>query len=235
MHKYWKKNRRQLQMTITHLNRFHNRSLRKTTKLSNVPLDNIFSKLSLVLWTSLAEVELNILITENEHFTRAFLDTVDLTKKIETHKWLALLDYYFQKHYLASQKTTLSKTNLGDTAHHRYHTIRDVILDDLGPFIELRNRVAHGQWAVAFNSDGLKKNQELTTHIWKLSKKDLIFLKSLVKNLPPLVKLLISSKTTFERDYDKYLNRINRARKEVDLRFDFLVKHLKRKAKGKKA
>ncbi len=218
-------------MTISHLNRFHNRSLRKETKLSEVPLDNVFSKLVLVLWMSLSEIEFNILLTENEELTKSFLEKIDLSKKTELDKWITLIDYFFKEQYFGNQNRELTQVDLGDTTFHRYETIKNIVAEDLRPFIELRNRIAHGQWAVAFTSEGIKKNQELTTHIWKLSKKDIMLLKSFVRNLPPLLKLLITSKKTFERDYDKYTNKINKAKKDVDLRFDWLVKYLGNKAK----
>jgi len=227
-YKYWKKNKRQIQMTISYLNRFHISALGKEQKLSELPLDNIYSKLILILWTSLIEVEFNILVTENEYFTRPLLNRTDLSNKSETEKWLALIDYFFKDKYFGNQNRELNLLNLGDTNYHRYETLRRIITEDLRPFVELRNRLAHGQWAVAFNYVGSEKNQELTTHIWKLSKKDTMLLKAFVTNLPPLFKALVTSKKTFERDYDKYINRIMKAKNDADLKFRWLLKKAKR-------
>ena len=225
MYKYWKKNKRQIQQTIIHLNRFHIGALRKRQKLNELSLDNIYSKLILPLWTSLAEVEFHLLITQHEQLTKPFLDKVDLSNKPETDRWLALVEYFFKDKYLNNQKRELNKLNLGVTHYHRYETLIKIISEDLKPFVELRNRLAHGQWAVAFNSVGGAKNQKFTTQAWILSKKDMILLKAFVTNLPPLVELLMTSKKTFERDYDKYVHRILLAKKDVDLRFAFILSH----------
>ena len=218
-------------MTITLLNRFQLRALRKGTKLSEISLDNIYSKLVLTLWVSLAEVEFNILLTANEYFTKSFLETVDLSRKSEVEKWLVMVDYFFKDKYFNRQDREPSLINLGDTNYHRYEMLRKIITEDLRPFIELRNRLAHGQWAVAFNYIGHGENQELTKDIWTLSKKDIMLLKSFVTNLPPLVKLLITSRKTFERDYDKYVYRIIKAKNDADLKFEWIRKQSFRGAK----
>lgn len=209
-------------MTITYLNRFHVRVLRREQRLSDISLDNIYSKLVLILWTSLAEVEFHILITENEHFTKAFVQRTNISAKSEVEKWLALIDYFFRDKYLHRQDRDLTILNLGDTNYHRYETLTEIIREDLGHFIELRNKLVHGQWAVAFNYVGFRKNQELTKDIWTLSKKEIMLLKSFVTNLPPLVKLLVTSSQAFERDYDKYVHRVLKAKKDADLKYEWI-------------
>ena len=225
MYKYWRKNKRQIKMTITYLNSYHVKVLKRGGRLSEVSLDNIYSKLVLILWTSLAEVEFHILITENEYFTKPFVEHTDISTKSESEKWLALVDYFFRYNYLHRQDRELDVLSLGDTNFHRYETITRVIREDLGHFIKLRNRLAHGQWAVAFNDVGFEKNQELTTEIWTLSKKEIMLLKSFVTNLPHLIKPLIISRQTFERDYDKYMHRILKAKYDADLKYEWILRH----------
>jgi hypothetical protein len=214
-------------MTIIHLNRFHRRALAKDSKLSEIALDNIWAKLMLVLWTSLAEVEFNILLTEHYHFTKAFLTHIDITRESTTDKWLALVDYFFRDNYFRNQHRKLDEMNLGSTSYYRYCKLRQIIQEDLGPFIELRNRIVHGQWAVTFNYTGFEKNQELTTYAWKLSKKEIMLLKAFITNLPPLIRALITSRATFERDYDKYVNRIIKAKHDADMKFERMLKQRK--------
>lgn len=212
-------------MTITHLNRFHVRAARKGTNMSEVSLDNIFAKIVLPLWISLLEVEFMILITENNTFTNIFLQHIDINNKCEVDKWSSLIDYFFKLNYFNNQKRELTEPNLGSTIYHRYNTLHKILNDDISPFIEMRNRISHGQWAVAFNFNNEDKNQVLTTHIWKLSKKEIMLLKSFVTNFPILIKFLVTSKKTFERDFDKYTNRIIKAKVDKDLKYKWLKKH----------
>jgi len=222
--KYWKKNKRQIEMTITHLNRFQIRAVRKETKISELSLDNIFSKIIHPLWISLLEIEYNILISESTHFTNDFLENHNTVDASLIDKWLLLADFFFKKQYLKRQDRELNKLNLGMTTYSRYQTIKSIINDDIRPFVELRNKLVHGQWAVAINLTGKGKNQELTTNIWKLSKKEIMLIKAFVKHLPPLMKLLITSKKTFERDYDKYTHKILKAKSDLELKFEWLKK-----------
>lgn len=219
---YWKKNKRQIEMTIVHLNRFQIRALRKETKISELSLDNVFSKVILPLWISLLEVEFNILLSENIHFTEDFVTKLNTAEDNSIAKWHRLSKYFFKKKYLKNQNEELNALNLGMTTYSRYKTIFAVIDEDLKPFVELRNKLAHGQWAVAINVSGKDKNQKLTTNIWKLSKKEIMLVKSLVVNFPKLMKLLITSKATFERDYDRYINKLLRAKNDADLKFEWL-------------
>jgi len=220
----WKKNKRQIEMTIVHLNRFQIRAVRKDTKISELSLDNIFSKVILPLWVSLLEVEFNILISENVHFTKDFTTKHQISEENLIDKWLLLNEFFFKNKYLRRQDKELNALNLGMTTYSRYKTIVTIIDEDLRPFIELRNKLSHGQWAVAMNVIGSNKNQKLTTKIWKLSKKEIMLIKSLVVNLPCLMKFLITSKMTFEREYDKYIYKLLKAKNDADLKFEWLRK-----------
>lgn len=224
MYKYWKKNKRQLEMTICYLNRFQVDGLRKGKKLNEISLDNLYSKLNLVLWMSLLEVEFNILISENEQFTNDFVGANNITNKTETEKWIELIKYYFKKNYFKRQDREISLINLGDTNYHRFEVLTKTIEQDLKPFMEMRNRIAHGQWAVAFNSICTEQNRGITKYIWTLSKKEMMLVKAFVKNLPPLIKLLITSKETFERDYDRYIYRLIKAKTDADLKYNWIAK-----------
>lgn len=209
-------------MTITHLNGFQVMAMRKDSKIGELSLDNIFSKIILPLWISQLEVEYQLILSENAHFTNSFINKYNVVEESLVDKWLLLIDYFFKKQYLKHQDKELNALTLGMTSYSRYCTIKSIIIDDVKPFVELRNKLVHGQWAVAINMSRCGKNQELTTNIWKLSKKDMMLAKAFIKNLPPLIKLLITSKKTFERDYDKFTHRILKAKNDADLKFEWL-------------
>lgn len=216
------KNRRQVELAITHLNRFHLRSVRKGTKVNELELDNIFAKLLLPLWVSLLEVQLNIILYRHAKFEGLTIDR-SFHRKSETEKWVILIETAFRESYGINPKKELSVTTLGDTAFHRYEKIVTTVKTDIEPYIQLRNRIAHGQWSVAFNEVGQGKNTELTQMAWTLSKRDLMLLKIFIKNLPKLVNDIALSKKAFEQDYDKYMGRINLVKIDIDNRFRVLL------------
>jgi len=222
--KNWKKNKRQIKMTIDFLNKAHVESLRREWKLNELSLDNIYSKMQLILWMSQLEVEFNLLVFENEHFTKSFIDEIDIDNLSTIEKWDVLNDYFFKAQYFGRQDRELDELNLGLTNYSRYAAIHNFINYNLKIFVEIRNKLAHGQWAVSFNRSGSGGNQQITTSIWKLSKKEIMLIKSISKNLPPLMKLLITSRKTFERDVDRYMHRLLKAQKDADVKYERLKK-----------
>ena len=220
--KFWRKNRRQLHMMICYLDRKHLESLGGYKKLSEIPLDNLYSKLLVILWTSLIEVEFNIIICDYN------LWHLGLEKFSETNSWFKLIEHYFLNHY--NQKK-LSEVTLGCTAFHRFKTLSNVITKDLQFFIELRNKFAHGQWAIAFSGSQIK-NDKLTASIYTLTRKEIYLLRAIYKNLPSLTRLLAGSRTAFERDFDVYLNRIIRAKNDADLKFKWVLDQQNKKHKS---
>ena len=112
-------------------------------------------------------------------------------------------------------------------------SLNDLITNDIEFFVEIRNRLAHGQWAIAFNSDSTNKNQTITTRIWTLSKKDLIVLRNVLRNFVMATSDLVCSKATFEKKFDLYMARINEAKHNIDKMYDGVLKHLKEMARKK--
>lgn len=209
-------------MAITHLNRFHLRSVRKGTKVNELELDNIFAKMILPLWVSPLEIQLNILLHKHSIFDPLASDP-KFHRKSEIEKWTVLLETATRVAYSISPSRPLSVTTLGDTAYHRFEKVSATIKSDIEPYIQLRNRLAHGQWAIAFNELGIDKNNELTQKAWTLSKKDLMLLKIFIKNLPLLINELATSKKAFEQTYDKHMDRINLVKTDIDNRFKVLL------------
>lgn len=221
----FKKNRVQVEQAITHLNRFHIRAVRKGTKVNEFSLDNLFAKMILPLWVSILEIDFNILAYDKAELSQKFLKNVDVGNSSEIEKWLKLNDFLFKERYLkGNQKRILSQSSLTDTSYHRYMAIKKTTEEDIKPFIELRNRIAHGQWSIAFNNLGMTKNQQLTQKAWTLSKKDLMLFKVVVTNFPQILKNLTLSINAFEKEYDRLIGKINLAKKDVDLRFKSIQK-----------
>jgi len=50
-------------------------------------------------------------------------------------------------------------------------------------------------------------------------------IKSISKNLPPLMKLLITSRKTFERDIDRYMHKLLKAQNDAEMKYEWLKKN----------
>lgn len=210
-------------MTLTHLTSLHGRAVTKKTKLSDVSLDNIFAKLILPLQVSILEIELNIIINKHSQLFTPLVSTSNFSKKTLTEKWLSVLTFLFEEKYSKRNGKIIDEISIGDTNFHRYNTLQNLIFKELNSFIELRNRLSHGQWGIAFNNDVLIKNQDLTTAVWTLSKKETMVINAFINNLPILFKLLSVSVTAFEGSYDRYIGKIQRAVRDADIKYSLFV------------
>lgn len=214
------KNKRQVALTVNHLNSFHVASVRKGTKVNELDLDNIFAKVILPLWVSLFEIELDQVLFRYPMFDDLRTET-GFNRQAEYVKWKKVIEKAFRMQYGLSMKSQITATTIGDTTYHRYKSMCKA-LDDLDAYIQLRNRIAHGQWAIAFNESGDSKNEQLTQKAWTLSKKDMMIVKVYYKNLPRLLNELCSSRSQFENNYDKHMKKLNLVGSEIDNRFRLL-------------
>lgn len=223
-------NKRQVKLAINHLNSFHVRAVKTDSKVNELSLDNVFAKQILPLWVSLFEIELDILLYQNPIFEPLRNDS-QFSRETEINRWLRVIDIAFRSAYNIKPSQQLNIKTLGDTNFHRYKKVLGTVKDSLSIYVEMRNRIAHGQWAIAFGSYNRSKNQELTQKAWTLSKKDMMTIKVYYKNLPPLIHNLCLSSSAFDHVYDRHMYRINIVESEIDERFKWLkARKLKNKA-----
>jgi hypothetical protein len=93
--------------------------------------------------------------------------------------------------------------------------MRDAVAGDLKGIIELRNKLAHGQWAVALNSAGTNRSAPLDSALQDLNLLRLKHQSRLVDRLGDAVTDLVVSKKTFERDFDKHFAAVEDARRRL--------------------
>jgi hypothetical protein len=83
-----------------------------------------------------------------------------------------------------------------------------MLISDLRSIIELRNKLAHGQWVYPLNSDGDDVAQEQMDALRVENLFSLQFKKNLLESLSSAIHDLVVSKPTFERDFDDHFRRI---------------------------
>ena len=93
-----------------------------------------------------------------------------------------------------------------------------MLVSDLSSIIELRNKLAHGQWVYPLNHDGDDVAQE---QMDALRVENLLFLqfkKKLLESLSAIIHDLVVSKPTFERDFDNHFRMIVETRRNLQNR-----------------
>jgi hypothetical protein len=119
----------------------------------------------------------------------------------QVERWQAAVELGLRKHW-ARRGDDLSELSLGHDIHARYHTLRAAIGNDLRPVIELRNKLAHGQWVFPLTetNDVAKPQKAALENEQALS----ISLKSrLLDSLADVVHDLVVSRKAFESSFER--------------------------------
>jgi hypothetical protein len=220
------------ELAKAHIKNLH--SIRKATtqvnRALNVAINNcdelqerIYIRLLIILWMTWAECKLNALLTEHPQVTDEDREYIDVNSHSELDRWNLILERFIRRRYLNDDPDReLSRLTLRHTTFHRYMTLSELINNNIALYIEIRNRLAHGQWHIALNSELNAKNPTLTQSIWKLSKVDVLILKRTLMVVSNAIRDLISSKKTFEDNFDKHLRDLDLAKKQFEGRMDDL-------------
>ena len=134
---------------------------------------------------------------------------VVLRQRSQDKQWLRLIDEAFMQKYNVPRATG---TALPLTSRFRRTELREAVSKDLLPIMQLRNKLAHGQWAVALNTSGNAVSPGLDGALKAL---DLLALKHqdrLIGAVADAVTDLAVSRPTFERDFDKHFRAVEDAR-----------------------
>lgn len=181
-------------------------SARKAISEENQPATDSFIRLYALLIGTWAETRLRKLLYERSGFTEGERNRV-LTQISQLEQWQKLIEVAFRKHY-GIPHAQLTSTSLPFTAHARYASLVNILDNNLRVVIEVRNKLAHGQWIYPLNNKG---NDIETNKYALLNKENLQSLqlkKSLLSSLADIVHNLVVSLPTFERDFDSNYSRI---------------------------
>ena len=213
-----KKNLDALLKATTQVNRALNQAIKNNDDLN----ERIYIRILVMLWMTWAECKLNSLLTLSQ-VTKEDREYIEKNSKNEHDRWRLLFDYFFRHRYLGNNwNRSIDGINLGRTTFYRYQAVIDLIDNKVALFIEIRNRLAHGQWHIALNYDLSAQNPQLTQTLWRLTKTDVLILKRLLIVLSSIISDLISSKSAFEKNFDQRLRTLDLATSQFEGRMEQL-------------
>jgi len=161
-----------------------------------------------------AETRLKKLLHEGRGFSKKERDIV-LKNNKQHIQWENTIKNAFRKHYKISK---LNKINLGELGVARLNSILEIIKNDLKIIIEIRNKLAHGQWKYPFTDNGDKVDKEKYCLINKENLLSLKFKYEILEHLTEVIHDLIVSKVTFERDFEKHFKKLNQTKMNLKKR-----------------
>lgn len=192
------------------------RDLRSCLSRGDVQTSEALLKTLLLLTGAWAECRLKKLLYEPAGFNGA--DRLAISKKgSQIDQWLASLELGYRRRYQVP-KAALSIGNLKATAFSRYSLLKEVIESDLRPIIEMRNSLAHGQWARPLNNDETAIANKMIGAMATENAISVRFKQSLLRSLSQLIHDLVSSEDAFERDFDKHFQLISNTKQNLQKR-----------------
>lgn len=194
--KYHTENLRLLEYAIEQIQRELRLYISKENRESELVYTRILSSL-VVSWT---EVSLLKLICQRRVFTSDEERSI-LRKRTLESKWKYCLELAFRKSF--SIPTGDLNFLLPFTFRNYYKELRRIIDNDFIESIEVRNRVSHGQWKYAFNTELTSLSNDLM-RIMNLENIISLQMKmKILKSLTSLINDICISKELLQRDFDK--------------------------------
>lgn len=176
----------------------------------------VFIRLYALLLGTWAESRLRKLLYEKDGFSEGNRDHI-FSLQTQLEMWEECVEKAFRIHYNVPN-APLSQETMDHSAFAKFSSIQEMIQDDLRPIIELRNKLAHGQWHYTLNSEGDDISQDQMDAIRIENLLSLQFKKSLLVYLCEVIHDLVVSKPTFERDFDKHYRLIIETRRNLRMR-----------------
>jgi len=130
-----------------------------------------------------------------------------LFQPTQLERWQKSVEIAFRRKYDVPT-AMLSEATLPHAAYARYTSLIDILSTDLRSIIEIRNKLAHGQWIYPLNSEGNDVEEEKYNNLRQENLLALQFKQNLISNLAFIIHDLIVSLPTFERDFDLHYKQI---------------------------
>lgn len=172
---------------------------------------NIYNKLLSGIITSWSEVRVLKLINEPNGFTyfeRCFIEDKNLSLEGKWRKALiiAICKAYSINYLCPNNK--LIKNNaveriLSIDVKNKFKELSDIIDNDLVPSINIRNKIAHGQWKYPITRDFKSIDVNLQNQFYNENITVFSYRINVFEKLSQMIHDLCVSKPTFERDFDR--------------------------------
>ena len=213
IYKYHVENLRELQHAIAQTAR-----LEKAEIASRNPQKSLRSLLRLYsfLLGTWAECRLQKLLHEQYGFADSDRGNV-LEADTQLEQWQRTVDLAFRKHHKIP-KAALDVRVLDVSHAARRQALHSVLSHELKIIIEIRNKLAHGQWKYPLNNDGTAVEPKKYNLIERENLQSLQFKYALLGHLADAVHDLVVSSATFQRDFDGHFRRLEQVRKNISIK-----------------
>jgi hypothetical protein len=191
------------------------RELRAAVARNDEHRTEVFLRLKALLLSAWAEARLAKLLHEPAGFTSAEREQIR-QKGTHIERWLEAIEVATRRHYGVAG--ALNQRTLRFEEHARYQSLSGSMRNRLQPIIELRNKLAHGQWAYPLNTEGTAIAQDEMDALRTLNALKLYFIQQMIVHICDAVHDLAVSRATFERDFQRHHKLLEQAVANFDSR-----------------
>lgn len=196
--------------------------LRNAIATQNRRQQSALLPLFMFLLGAAAEARLLKILLEPKAFVQGQVSMV-LEQSSQLERWLTLVRIAFLKHKgVVELDKDVTTTTVGRNCALLYEDICRHLRDDLRVVIELRNKMAHGQWSQPFTGwdkphslDALKISGEHMRLLKAENLMTLILKRGMIDRILDIVRDLAVSPIAFRRDYDEHYKRLHNASIQV--------------------
>jgi hypothetical protein len=192
------------------------RELKRCIATRQTVATNVLLKTFVLLIGAWSEVRLLKLLHEPHGFLDPERDKI-LGGSSKIDQWKLCVELGFRRRY-GVRSAVISRTSFPLTAYLRYQELNTLLEHDLRPIIEIRNKLAHGQWERALNNDLTDVSQAMMALLNTENALSANFKKNIVEALSRLVNDLVVGGNAFDRDFDVHYRTLEQARTNLRTR-----------------
>jgi hypothetical protein len=218
------RNVRALKRANVQITRCLNQSIREDNKY----LREASLKTLVILLVSLLEASLDALLTSTQQVSETMRIDRVYKQHSEIERYRCVIHHFFCKHYNKNKVAPLTELKIGRTNYARYEMLNNLLNNEISTLLNLRNRFAHGQWVIALNENKSQPQNNITGLINRLDKNTIVVMKNAITSFVKIIRDLVVSLPTFERDFDKHCKIIDKVKHDL-INYDLELHIIKRK------
>jgi len=172
-------------------------------------------KTSMLLMGAWAENRLRKVLFEPNGFSAAERSQVE-ESRTQIDSWKIAIEISFRKRYKLPEANL--RIALPITPRAQYNALISAVDYELRPIIEVRNKLAHGQWARTLNNNNDDFSPETMALINNENAHTVKCKKRILESLALIIHDLVAGNNAFPRDFDKHFRNLEHARTEISAR-----------------
>lgn len=200
-------NLRELEVALTNTSR-----IARTAIASRDPQQSLRTLLRMhaFLIGAWAETRLCKLLHEEFGFDSVEREAIQ-SNSTQLEQWQEAIDLAFRKHN-GVKNAKLDERSLGVDYAARREALQGVLTNELRIIIEIRNKLAHGQWVYPLNNAGTAVESEKFKLINQENLQSLQFKHALLDHLANAIHDLVVSPSAFKRDFESHYKKLLQVR-----------------------